>query len=89
MALQNAGHEVHLCQYIPHSNHELHVSTPNQFLSFLEEKTFDVLFFLQVEDVTLCTYIDDLVRETLEFQGIKTNKELRDQYKQKKEGDRI
>ena len=32
---------------------------------------------------------DDLVRETLVFQGIKTNKELRDQYKQKKKEDKI
>ena len=67
MALQNAGHEVHLCQYIPHSNHEHHVSTPNQFISFLQEKTFDMLLFLQVEDVTLCTYITDVPRDIKPF----------------------
>ena len=32
---------------------------------------------------------EDLVRETLVFQGIKTNKELRNQYKQKNKEDKI
>ena len=38
MALQGAGHEVHLCQYIPHSI-ITSVSTPNQLFPFARKKT--------------------------------------------------